>query len=504
MPRPFAVGKIEVGLSAGEETSPPRPEPDTPFCVALLGDFSGRARRDPAGSRLLAVDRDNLDEVLAGLGVELSLPGAGPDSRPVSVRFAGLADFEPDRLLERVEAFRQLRDLRRRLGNRATFAEAAAEVRGWLRGPTTPEPRTAPEPAPADPDNLLEQVLQQSSPPSRRVEPFPGGGDWQAILQRLVAPHVAAPAGPEQAGLEAAVDAVLAEGLRAVLHHSAFRALEAAWRGVEFLVRRLETGPQLRLCLLDVAKEELAADLAGDDLRSTATYRRLAAPPPAVPESRSWAILVGNYTFGPEQADVELLGRLGRLARGAGAPFLAAAGSRVLGCASLAEAPEPDNLPASPDAEAWEALRAAPEAQYLGLALPRFLLRLPYGPGSQPVEQLAFEEMTPAAPHEAYLWGNPAFACAYLLGETFNRRGWAMRPGDLLDIDGLPLHVPEGDGGSQVKPCAEVVLSDRAVRALLDRGLMPLRSVRDRDAVHLAAFQSLAGPGQPLRGPWGA
>jgi type VI secretion system protein ImpC len=318
-----------------------------------------------------------------------------------------------------------------------------------------------------------------------------------------VAPHVTSPAGPEQAGLEALVDAALAEQLRAVLHHPAVRALEAAWRAADLLVRRLETGPQLELYLLDVPREELAADLAGaDDVRATATYRRLAEPSGARPGGPPWAVLVGNYAFGPARQDVELLGRLGQLARQAGAPFLAAASSRVLGCASLGGAPEPDDWQAAADAGPWEALRASPEARYLGLALPRFLLRLPYGQRTRPAEQLAFEEMPAGAPHEAYLWGNPAFACAYLLGEAFHRRGWAMRPGDLLDLGGLPLHVYEEDGVSRAKPCAEVVLTDRAARALLDRGLMPLVSVRDGDTVHLAAFQSVAHPAQPLQGPW--
>jgi type VI secretion system protein ImpC len=497
------VGKIEVGLSVGEEASRQRPEPDTPFRIALLGDFSGRAGADRAGSPPLAIDRDNLDEVLAGLGVEVRLPGGGPEAPPLALRFAELADFEPDRLLECVAIFQQLRDLRRRLGSRASFAAAAAEVRGWLRGPAAPEPRPpsapppvpGPEPAGPDAGDVLEQLLRQTAPPAPRAAPFAGGGDWQAFLHRIAAPRLAGPADPEQAALEAAVDAVLAEQLRAVLHHPAVRALEAAWRGVDFLVRRLDTGPDLRLYLLDVPREELAAE---------ATWRRLAGPSAEAPGGLPWAVLVGNYTFEPTSGDVALLGRLGQLARRAGAPFLAAASPRVLGCASMAEAPEPGAWQAVPEAGAWEALRASPEAGSLGLALPRFLLRLPYGSRSRPVEQLAFEELPPEAPHEAYLWGNPAFVCAYLLGEAFHRAGWGMRPGNVLDVGGLPLHVDEEDGEARVTPCAEVVLTDRAAGAILDRGLMPLRSVRGHDAIRLEAFRSLAHPARPLHGPWGA
>src|SRR5262249_14300924 len=154
---------------------------------------------------------------------------------------------------------------------------------------------------------------------------------------------------------------------------------------LDFLVRRLETDGQFRLYVLDVTKDELAADLgAADSLEAAAIYRLLVEPSVGTAGGQPWAVLVGHYTFGPARDDVELLGWLGQLARRAGAPFLAAASSRVLSCASLARTPDPDDWQAPADAETWEALRGAPEARYLGLALPRFLLRLPYGKQTRP------------------------------------------------------------------------------------------------------------------------
>ena len=150
----------------------------------------------------------------------------------------------------------------------------------------------------------------------------------------------------------------------------------------------------------------------------------------------------------------------------------------------------------------WQALRESAAAPWIGLALPRVLLRLPYGPQTNPVERFEFEELSPGRDHEAYLWGNPAFACAMLIGTAFAERGWSMEPGDHLDIEDLPAHTYEEAGESKMKPCAEVCLGERAGTAILDRGVMPLLSYRNRNAARLMRFQSLADPPAGLRGPW--
>jgi type VI secretion system protein ImpC len=210
--------------------------------------------------------------------------------------------------------------------------------------------------------------------------------------------------------------------------------------------------------------------------------------------------VVGDYSFDQQPGDVELLGRMAKVVSLAGTPFLAAATTRLLGCQSLAATPEPNQWQEPNDLDAWETLRKLPEAAHLGLALPRVLLRLPYGKETSPIEQFAFEEITGKPNHEAFLWGNPAFACAYLLAEAFSCAGWNLRPGMVQEIDGLPLYVNRED--DEVLPCAEVVLIDRAAAAILNKGIMPLRSVRNREAVIVPQFQSIAEPAKPLAGRW--
>jgi type VI secretion system protein ImpC len=134
--------------------------------------------------------------------------------------------------------------------------------------------------------------------------------------------------------------------------------------------------------------------------------------------------------------------------------------------------------------------------------VPRFLLRLPYGHDTEPLESLAFEEADELLEHEAYLWGNPAFACVYLLAEAFSHSAWHLRPGIVQDIGNLPLHIYRGGGEALAKPCAEAWLTERAVARILDAGLMPLVSMKNQDSVRLARFQSLTHPPTRLAGRW--
>src|SRR5262249_36410459 len=126
-----------------------------------------------------------------------------------------------------------------------------------------------------------------------------------------------------------------------------------------------------------------------------------------------------------------------------------------------------------------------------------------YGNDTEPVERFNFEEMPAGSDPESYLWGNPAFAAVYILGRSFELRGWGFPPGTVLEIDGLPVHGYQNDGEPQLKPGAEALLTHRAAAAILNKGLMPLLSVQGGDAAQLSQFQSLAEPSKPLAGRWG-
>jgi type VI secretion system protein ImpC len=428
------------------------------------------------------------------------------------LRFTELDDFHPDRIFQQVPIFARLRDTRNRLMNPKTFDQAAEEVRGWARlakedAPTTPEPSTK---TPVEsqgipiPDNLFEQVLSQSE---QSVATRPADmHELNSLISAAVAPYLVQTDEAEQAKLVAAVDEATSELMRVILHHPQFQALESAWRAAFLLVSRVATDTDLKLYLYDITKDELETELkTADDLSKTTLYKVLVEETVGTPGADVWAAVCGNYAFGPNVADIAALSRIGKLARAAGAPFITHIRPEVLGCHSLAATPDPDDWrlnEGSPEAQLFAALRSVPEAAYIGLVLPRFLIRLPYGSDTDPAESFSFEEFAGSPNHDNYLWANPAFACALLLAQSFSAFGWDMDQGLLQDIEGLPMHVYEDDGERQIKPCAETLLTFNSAETILENGLMPLVSFKDSDKIRLIRFQSIASPSAPLRGRW--
>jgi type VI secretion system protein ImpC len=296
-----------------------------------------------------------------------------------------------------------------------------------------------------------------------------------------VAPHIAPAPDARQPRLVAAVDEAASHHLRGLLHAPAFQRLEAAWRAAHRLVSSVEE--ETSVFLLDVSRPELLADLAGGP-DGSGLHRRLAD------QEAPWSMLVLDETFGASIEDVALLSALGAVAAQVGAPLVAGADPR-LDWSALDE-----------DAAArWQALRESPHASAIGLALPRWLLRLPYGPKTDPIDAFAFDELAPGRAHEDYLWGNPAFACALLAAAAFREKGAEMQLGDVVELDDLPAHTYREDGEAHLQPGAEVFMPERVRDALLGRGLMPFVSARDRSAARLARFQSIADPAAPLLWP---
>lgn len=487
--------------------NPTRWDADTPMRLLVMADFSGRTDREaPTVSPTLTdrptlmVDVDNLNAIMARLAPALRLP-IGATREAITIGFRQLDDFHPDALYERLALFQALRRSRAQLLNPASFTQAVAEL----------APLPAAEPVQIDPAatgeneaDLLGRLLGKAStaPPARPADS--GAAAIQNLLQSVVQPHIVR-TDPRQPAWVAAVDAAIGDQLRAILHQPAFQALEATWRSVHDLVGNLD-GDAVRIFLLDVTRQELLADLraAGGDPKATGLYQLLIERGVQMPDGEPWAALIGDYRFGAGPEDIALLAMLGSLAAHAGGPFLAAAAPELLGCDSaelLADPAQWQPLPAGTE-QHWQALRRCAVAPWIGLALPRVLVRLPYGRKTDPLEQIAFEEMPGGRNADAYLWGNPAFICARLIAAAFVENGWAFSPGDVLDVEDLPAHVYEAADERVMQPGTEALLGERAMNAILARGLMPILGHRQRNSVRLARFQSLAEPAAGLAGPW--
>jgi type VI secretion system protein ImpC len=500
--------------SFGRLTRAPRAASNgTKFRLAVLGDFSGRAnagrletRAALAARKPVKVDVDNLDDVLARMRLSLTLPLA-QDAGAVTVPINGMDAFHPDQLAESVELFESLLDLRRRLASRAGFDKAAKQVLSWAKdapaGTLPARPRKARGAAVATDRRLADFArligrpttapTGDSAEDSAAVDSAEAAAT-DALVRRIVGPFIQLAVDPRQDRLIARVDEALSATMRRVLHHPDFQAAEATWRGVEFLVRRLDTGARLEIVLYDVSAEEFAADLAATDaLEETGLYGMLVEQPALDAGQGPLSAVIGLYGFELAPPHADLLGRAARIAAAARAPFVAGMDPDALKLGF------PDQHPLIKDA--WSALHALPEAAYLGLAAPRFLLRPPYGRRSDPIDAFAFEEFTPQAGLGAMLWGHPALLPGLLLAETWLRQGAKMKPGSVMTLGDMPYFVhTDADGDQVALPCTERLYSERQAVQVAGYRVMPVLSLRGRPEVRLGGFTALAGG--TLAGCW--
>lgn len=513
---PTEKSGLDFEFSMEKEAIPVSDDP--PFRILLLGDYSGRKNLSRSTESALPeakpikVDRDNFDDLMKRLNVGLRLELQEGSNDKLILNFRDLDDFHPDRLFNQVSLFSDLRDIRKRLLNPESFEEAAREVRDWLD--------SEPEGTPAEEDketisgiplpssgNLLDDILGQTSGDASEYKTTPKKGSLLGDFVRdVVSPYLIDTDEAEQAKLLALVDSSTSDLMRTIIHHPEFKELEAAWRGLYFLIRRVETDSDLKISLLDVSKNEVVSNLkSAKDLTDSSLYNIIIRDAVKTHGGEPWSLICGNYEFGLDVDEVATMIRLSKLANIAIAPLVAQIKPQMLGIESFDRESDERLWNYKDESKAgklWTTLRTIPEASSLGLALPRFLGRLPYGGSTEPTEVFDFEELTDEREHEDYLWINPSFLIAALVGQSFSAYGWEFRSRLFLDVDGLPTHVYQSEGETITKPCAEVVFTHNACDIVLEQGLMPLIAFKDTDRVRLGGFHSIAFPEKSLKGRW--
>lgn len=460
-----------------------------PVRIAVLGDFSAGAASgrletgdDLARRKMIPVEFDTLEDTLARLEVKLALPiGEGGDG--VEVQFGELDSFHPDSLYRELPMFKALADLRKRLNNTATFAKAASEVQAMGGGAQRRASRSgrhrSKSGAPAADGKLSDFARLVGIAPEVNVD-----APVDALLKRILGPFVTKAPDPKRDALVAIVDSALSDAMRTVLHQAEFQNLEALWRGMDMVLRRIETGPSLQVLLVDVSAEEFAADLsASSDLTETGLYSML-VDKPSQDKAGGVSLILGLYQFEPTPPHAELLGRMAKIANAAGAPFVTSISSEAF--------TDRRNPPHPLMAEALESLRGLPEASHLALLSPRFMLRHPYGKKSDPISAFTFEEFTPEEGLRGMLWGHPALLAASLL---------AAPTGNTLSIGDLPFHyVVDGDGDQIALPTTERLVNLAAAEMLRRVGIDALMAHKGQPELRIAGLDTVNGHSIALPG----
>lgn len=304
----------------------------------------------------------------------------------------------------------------------------------------------------------------------------------------------------------AELDRKLSEQVNLILHNAEFQQLEGAWRGLHYLVNNTETDEQLKIRVMNISKNDLGKTLKrykGTNWDQSPVFKKVYEAEYGQFGGEPFGCLVGDYYFDHSPQDVELLGEMAKNCAAAHAPFIAGTSPAVMQMDSWQELANPRDLTkifTTPEYASWRSLRESDDARYIGLAMPRFLARIPYGAKTNPVEDFDFEEDTGAADHNRYTWANAAYAMATNITKSFKMYGWCSRIRGVESggaVEGLPVHsFPTDDGGVDMKCPTEIAISDRREAELAKNGFMPLLHRKNSDFAAFIGAQSLQKPAE--------
>lgn len=298
----------------------------------------------------------------------------------------------------------------------------------------------------------------------------------------------------------AEIDNKLSLQLDAILHNSDFQKLESAWKSLEYLVKHTDFRQNIRLELLNVSKEDLLEDFNNDlDINKSGLYQKVYAGEFGQHGGKPFGNMVANFEFDPGPQDIKLLQYVASVAAMSHCPFIASAGPEFFGRDDFNELPKVKDLEShfdGPDYVKWQSFRESDDARNVALAMPRFLLRLPYDSKDNPVKAFNYNENVSES-HEKYLWGNAAFAFASNLTKSFAKYRWCTQiigPKGGGNVEDLPLHQFVSLGGPQTKIPTEVHIPDRREYELSEQGFMALTMRKGKDDACFFSANSVQKP----------
>lgn len=412
---------------------------ELPFRVLVMADFTFDARSaEFIDQEPVHVTAENFDAVLAGLAPRLrlqvedclsDLPMGGID---VELTFRSLADFSPDNVVVQVPACAALIEQRERLINLRRKMDRSEE--GGI-------------------------TLMPSAEERELIKRLSDGGNIHSLDPDMIGQFVAE------------IDGRLSRQMDAITHQSAFRGLEGAWRGLAFVLARTDERENCTVHILNVSKRALLEEFEDvPEVTQSRLYELVYTAEFGQFGGKPYSVMVGDYSFGPSAQDVRLLQQIGAVAAMAHAPFLAGVLPAFFDIDSFSELGKLRDIKAVLDGPAfakWASFRASEDARYIGLALPGFMLREPYG-GTLRTTRFEYTESFTGR-RQAGLWGNCAFALVTRMLASFAEVRWCVNMTGQNDGRVVGLNAG-GDG----KIPTEILIPDRREAELASSGFIPL------------------------------
>ena len=361
--------------------------------------------------------------------------------------------------------------------------------------------------APA-PETVLEQIITESRF-GQTEEERTAGKEWiQAFIDQAAAGQLklARTTDASITELITNLDEKISTQLNEFIHHPRFQKLEASWRGLHFLTNQTETSTTLKIKVLNISQRELLNDLEkAVEFDQSTIFKKVYEEEFGQLGGEPYGLLIGDYEFGRSRDDIMALEKMSGIAAAAHAPFVAAASPGMFGWQSHTDMTAVRDLAKGFDNEMyvkWRSFRESEDSRYVGLAMPRMLLRDPYGEDFRATEAFNFDEKVDGRDHSKYLWGNAAYALATRITNAFAKYEWCaairgMEGGGL--VEGLPAHTFQTDDGDIDLKCpTEIAISDRREYELSNLGFIPLCHNKGTDNAAFIGTQSCNKPKQYL------
>ncbi len=324
----------------------------------------------------------------------------------------------------------------------------------------------------------------------------------QAFLEELVKPERegAKISGNLVDEMVGQIDEKLSSQIDAILHNESFQKLESAWRSLKFLVDRTDFRENVKIEIMNVNKQDLLDDFEDSpEVPKSGLYRRVYTAEYGQFGGQPYGAMVANYEIGPGPQDIKLLQYVASVSAMSHAPFFAAADKSFFGIDTWEKLPQLKDLHAifeMPQYTKWQSFRSSEDARYVGLTMPRFLLRLPYGPDTQPTKTFNYQENVSGG-NDSFCWGNTAFAFASRLTDSFAKYRWCANiigPQGGGAVEDLPLYQFEAMGAIQTKIPTEVLLSERREFELAEEGFIGLTMRKGSDNAAFFSANSCQKP----------
>ncbi|MDC0675884.1 type VI secretion system contractile sheath large subunit [Nannocystis radixulma] len=298
------------------------------------------------------------------------------------------------------------------------------------------------------------------------------------------------------------IDRRLSAQVNQILHHPQVSQLETSWRGLKYLVDQIDFRENVRLEIVNATKDDLRIDFEdAPDITKSGLYNAIYRNNFGTLGGKPYGVICSTYDFGTGTEDVQLLKQFASIGAMAHAPFLGNASPKMFGVQSFTELPKLKDLQAlfeGPQYAKWNGLRETEDARYLGMCMPRFMLRAPYGKRESELSVKAFDFTEEVIDnHDAYLWGPASLAMAAKIADSFAKYRWCpniIGPQGGGSVYNLPLHQYEQGGELKTKIPTEVSLDDRREYELAEQGFIGLVFRKDSDNAAFFSANSIQRP----------